>query len=600
MSTEVKLPELGENVSAGDLLKLLVKPGDKIQKDQALMELETDKAAIEVPSPIGGTVSQVHVKEGQKVKVGQLILSVDENGTGAKKEVQRESANGGIAQGATPPKEQPIKTEAPKQAAPQPKTEAKPDPKKTAPKSAGAGKLVEFKLPELGENVTSGDLVKLLIKPGDKVTANQAVLELETDKATIEVPSTIEGTVKAVLVKEGDKVKVGQTIFTAEGGLGEESHVAQAWAESDTGGIGTGGQTPQEQPIGATTKETIEETPAPQPIPRVESVIPDWENEQAVPPAPDVPEQVSRRTGKLPSDVAAAPSVRALAREIGVDITEVKGTGPHGRISFNDVKAHAKRRTQEYEKGAISGRLVSVPLPDFTKWGSVERKPMTGIRRATAEHMQQAWTIPHVTNNDKADITELEELRKTFSKRAEAQGGKLTMTAIALKIVASALKQFPQFASSIDLANEQVVYKSYAHVGVAVDTERGLLVPVIRDVDRKNIIEISVELQQIAQKARERKLKPEEMEGGVFTITNLGGIGGTSFTPIINSPEVAILGMMRSSVEPVYKDGKFEPRLMLPLSLSYDHRIIDGADAARFLRWLCEAFEQPFLLSLQG
>jgi len=586
MSTEVKLPELGENVSAGDLLKLLVKPGDKIQKDQALMELETDKAAIEVPSPIGGTVSQVHVKEGQKVKVGQLILSVDENGSGAKKE----------AAPAPSKQEQPAKVEPPKQATPQPKAE-----KKAAhPKPTGAAQILEFKLPELGENVTSGDLLKLLIKPGDKVTSNQPVLELETDKAAIEVPSTLEGTVKAVLVKEGDKVKVGQAIFTVEGGLGEASHVAQAWAESDTGGIGTGGQTPQEQPIGLTTKETGEQTPAPQPIPRVESVIPDWENEQAVPPAPDVPEQVSRRTGKSPADVAAAPSVRALAREIGVDITEVTGTGTRGRVTEKDVKDHARRRTQDYEKGAVSGRVTSIPLPDFSKWGSVERKPMTGIRRATAEQMQRAWTIPHVTNNDKADITELEQLRKTFSVRAEKQGGKLTMTAIALKIVASAIKKFPQFAASIDMAKEEIVYKNFVNIGVAVDTERGLLVPVIRDVDRKNIIEISVELQQIAQRARERKLKPEDMEGGVFTVTNLGGIGGTSFTPIINSPEVAILGMMRSAIEPVYIDGKFEPRLMLPLSLSYDHRIIDGADAARFLRWLCEAFEQPFLLSLQG
>jgi len=598
MSTEVKLPELGENISAGDLLKLLVKPGDKIKKDQALLELETDKAAIEVPSPVGGTVSQVHVKEGQKVNVGQLILSVDENGAGAKKDADknaaRESANGEVGEGATPPKiEQPMRAESPKPAAQ--------EPKKVAPaKSAGAGTVLEFKLPELGENITAGDLLKLLIKPGDQIATNQPVLELETDKAAIEVPSTIEGTVKTVLVKEGDKLKVGQTIFTVEGTVAEPQ-VAAAHSETGSGDIGTGGQIPQEQPIGSTTKETIEQTPVPQPIPRVESVIPDWENEQAVPPAPDVPPKVSPRTGKLPSDVAAAPSVRALAREIGVDITEVKGTGNRGRITETDVKAHAKRRAQELEKGGLGARGIALaPLPDFGKWGSIERKSMTGVRRKTAEHMQQAWVIPHVTNNDKADITELEELRKTFSKRAEAAGGKLTMTAIALKIVASALKQFPQFAASIDLAKEEVVFKSYVNVGVAVDTERGLLVPVIRNVDQKNIIEISVELQQIAQRARDRKLKPEEMEGGVFTITNLGGIGGTSFTPIINSPEVAILGMMRSSIEPVYIDGKFEPRLMLPLSLSYDHRLIDGADAARFLRWLCEAFEQPFLLSLQG
>jgi pyruvate dehydrogenase E2 component (dihydrolipoamide acetyltransferase) len=613
MSTDVKLPELGENVTSGDLLKMLVKVGDKIKKDQALMELETDKAAIEVPSPVGGVVKQVHVKEGEKVKVGQTILSVEENGTGsAKQAAARESADGGIGQGATPPKAEQPKPEAPKQQK-QPVTaiNARPaeppaPPKKQGAPPSGKSQVVEFALPELGENISSGDLLNVLIKVGDRVEVDQAVVELETDKATIEVPSTIAGTVKSVLVKPGQKLKVGTPIFTAET-TAEQPQTAEAYGETGTGGIGTGGQVPQEQPIGSSTEETVEKTPAPKPIPRLEGEdrtpkIPDWENETAPPPAPDVPEQISQRTGKSPADVPAGPAVRALAREIGVDITEVKGSGDRGRVTPADIKAHARRRAQEYERGVVSGgRLVATaPLPDFSKWGSVERKPMTGIRRKTAEHMGQAWAIPHVTNNDKADITDLEQLRKTYSKRAESAGGKLTMTAIALKIVGSAIKQFPQFGASIDLAKEEIVYKGYVNVGVAVDTERGLLVPVIRDVDKKNIIELSVELQQIAQRARDRKLKPEEMEGGVFTITNLGGIGGTSFTPIINSPEVAILGMMRSNIEPVYIDGKFEPRLMLPLSLSYDHRLIDGADAARFLRWLAEAFEQPFLLSLQG
>src|SRR3954469_4854006 len=601
MSTEVKLPELGENISSGDLLKMLVKVGDKIKKDQALLELETDKAAIEVPSPIGGTVQQVHVKEGQKVNVGQLILSVEENGTGAasKQAVAKESPEGGVAQGATPPK-----IEYPPAKAVNARPAEATAPKASAPKKT-ASQIVEFKLPELGENISSGDLLSVMVKVGDKVEVNQAVLELETDKATIEVPSTIAGTVKSVLVKPGTKIKVGTAIFTAEIS-GEQPQTAEAFGETGTGGIGTGGQTPQEQPIGESTQETIEQTPAPKSIPRMDAApsapsVPDWENEVAPPPAPEIPEQVSSRTGKSPAEVPAGPAVRALAREIGVDITEVKESGVRGGVTPQDVKAHAKRRAQEFDRGVVGGRLVAAaPLPDFSKWGSVERKPMTGVRRKTAEHMSQAWSIPHVTNNDKADITALEQLRKTYTKRAEAAGGKLTITAIALKIVASALKQFPQFAASIDVANEQIVYKSFAHIGVAVDTERGLLVPVIRDVDKKNIIEISVELQEIAHKARDRKLKMEEMEGGVFTITNLGGIGGTSFTPIINAPEVAILGMMRSAYEPVYVDGKFEPRLMLPLSLSYDHRLIDGADAARFLRWLCEAFEQPFLLSLQG
>jgi pyruvate dehydrogenase E2 component (dihydrolipoamide acetyltransferase) len=588
MSTEVKLPELGENISSGDLLKMLVKVGDKIKKDQAVMELETDKAAIEVPSPIGGTVQQVHVKEGQKVKVGQLILSVEENGTAAK-QATKEAAP--VAEKIEQPPAKAVNTRPAEAAAP-----TKPASAKTA-----TSQIVEFKLPELGENISAGDLLSVLVKVGDTVEVNQAVLELETDKATIEVPSTIAGVVKSVLVKPGTKIKVGTPIFTAETS-GVQPQTAEAFGETGTGGLGTGGQPPQEEPIGFTT-ETVEQTAAPKQVTSASSTpsVPDWENETAPPPAPEIPEQISSRTGKSPAEVPAGPAVRALAREIGVDITEVKGSGPRGRVTPGDVKAHAKRRAQEFDRGVVGGRLVAAaPLPDFSKWGSVERKSMTGVRRKTAEHMSQAWSIPHVTNNDKADITALDQLRKAYTKRAEAAGGKLTMTAIALKIVASALKQFPQFAASIDVANEQIVYKSYAHIGVAVDTERGLLVPVIRDVDKKNIIEISVELQEVAQKARDRKLKMEEMEGGVFTITNLGGIGGTSFTPIINAPEVAILGMMRSSIEPVYVDGKFEPRLMLPLSLSYDHRLIDGADAARFLRWLCEAFEQPFLLSLQG
>jgi pyruvate dehydrogenase E2 component (dihydrolipoamide acetyltransferase) len=589
MSTEVKLPELGENITSGDLLKLLVKVGDKIQKDQALMELETDKAAIEVPSPIGGVVKQVNVKEGEKVKVGQAILIVEENGAGASKPAAPKEAAP-----AAPPKIEPP----PAKAANARPTETPAPPKPAAPK--GSGQLVEFKLPELGENIASGDLLNVMVKVGDRVEVNQPVLELETDKATIEVPSDIAGVVKSVLVKPGGKIKVGTPIFTAETS-GEQAQTTETSGDAGTGGLGTGAQPPQEQPI---DDETSARPGSPQSSPRTDAQVaspkvPDWENESMPVPAPDVPEQVSSRTGKSPAEVPAGPAVRALAREIGVDITEVKGSGPRGRISPADVKAHAKRRAQEYERGG--GRVIAaVPLPDFTKWGSIEKKPMAAVRRKTAEHMQQAWTIPHVTNNDKADITALEQLRKTYTKRAEAAGGKLTMTAIALKIVASALKQFPQFAASIDVANEQIIYKSYAHIGVAVDTERGLLVPVIKDVDKKNIIEISVELQQIAQKARDRKLTMEEMQGGVFTITNLGGIGGTSFTPIINAPEVAILGMMRSAYEPVYIDGKFEPRLMLPLSLSYDHRLIDGADAARFLRWLCEAFEQPFLLSLQG
>jgi pyruvate dehydrogenase E2 component (dihydrolipoamide acetyltransferase) len=303
----------------------------------------------------------------------------------------------------------------------------------------------------------------------------------------------------------------------------------------------------------------------------------------------------------------AAPSVRRTARELGVNVNQVAGTGPGGRISAEDVKAHVKRllssggpRSSPQEPAMLPGPPAPA-LPDFTKWGEIERKPMRPVRRKTAEHLAQAWAaIPHVTQCDKADVTDLEALRKRYEKHVESAGGKLTLTAIALKVVASALKRFAQFNASIDVAAQELVLKKYVHVGVAVDTERGLLVPVIRDVDRKSIIELSTELAQAAEKARDGKLTLEEMQGGCFTITNLGGLGGTYFTPIVNLPEVAILGVSRAQMEPVWRDGSFQPRLMLPLSLSYDHRVIDGADGIRFLRFVAEALEQPFVLSLHG
>ncbi len=409
----------------------------------------------------------------------------------------------------------------------------------------------EFKLPSLGENIESGDVLKVLVSAGDKIEKEQTVVELETDKAAIEVPSPVSGIVSAVHVHEGEKAAVGQLILTVE-------------------------------------TDGAAEAPPPPP----EAVKP-----QAEPPEAEAETPASPDNGEGVS-IAATPSVRRLAREIGVDLQAVKGTGRDGRISVANVKAHAKSALQG--RGAAAP-VPPVPLPDFTKWGKVERRPMSGVRRATGAHLSRAWaTIPHVTQCDKADITVLEKLRKRYGKKAEAAGGKLTVTAIILKLLASALKVFPQFNASVDAANEEVIYKEYVHIGVAVDTERGLLVPVIRDVDRKNIIRLSVELSEAAGKAREGKLSIDEMRGGSMTITNLGGIGGTYFTPIINAPEVAILGVSRGGVEPVHIDGEFQPRLMLPLSLSYDHRLIDGADAARLLRWLAEALENPFLAFLEG
>ena len=469
--------------------------------------------------------------------------------------------------------------------------------------------MTDFMLPELGENITAGDVVRVLVSPGDTVKKDQPLLELETDKATIEVPSTVTGTVKEIKVKQGEKIKVGQVVLTVEdggaaapaksaqedkpkpqptgapeeGGLSQQmpearrapaaassdtAAVARADAERDAGKVDTPAEARPKRGEVVDIRGGARSTPAPPPV----------EAEPEGPPPP------------------AAPSVRRLARELGVDIRRVSGSGAAGRISAEDVQSYVKAALSAGGGGAAPAARA---LPDFTKWGEVERKPMSNIRRKTAEHLAAAWaTIPHVTQHDKADITVLEGLRKQYAPRAEKMGGKLTMTAIALKIVATALQKFPQFNSSIDVGRNEIVYKQSIHVGVAADTERGLLVPVIRDVDRKGVLQLAAELGAASEKARAGKLSLDEMSGAGFTITNLGGIGGTSFTPIVNWPEVAILGMSRAAHEPVFVDGQFQPRLMLPLSLSYDHRVIDGADAARFLRWVADAFEQPFVMAL--
>ncbi len=573
--TEFKLPELGENVHQGDLVRLMISPGANISEGQPVMELETDKAVVEVPSSVSGVVKDVRVKQGEKVKVGQVIFTV-ENGAGAKAKPAAEPA-----QEKAPASPAPVKAETPKpQPAPAPVSAPS-----ASPSSSTAA--TEFKLPELGENVHQGDLVRLMVSPGTRVSEGQPVMELETDKAVVEVPCSVNGVVKEVKVKQGEKVKVGQVIFTLE--AGGSSHATSAKTAPAPHTYDDHARATFQAAIVAEGKTEEEALPPDQP--------------QPAPATFGMPAHLEKTAGAEHRDpVPAAPSTRRLARELGVDIYAVQGTGPAGRISEDDVKAYAKSLLSAAAAGGTRATHAAEPaLPDFAKWGKIERVSMRGIRRKTAEHLWEAWsTIPHVTQNDKADITELEQLRAKFAPKAEQAGGKMTVTAIALKVCASALKIFPQFNASIDLGKEEIIYKQYIHIGVAVDTDRGLLVPVIRDVDKKNIVELAAELTQISKKAKEKKLTASDMEGGTFTITNLGGIGGTGFTPIVNHPEVAILGLSRSSMEPVWMDGKFEPRLVLPLSLSYDHRMIDGADAARFLRWVAEAFEQPFLLSVQG
>jgi pyruvate dehydrogenase E2 component (dihydrolipoamide acetyltransferase) len=425
------------------------------------------------------------------------------------------------------------------------------------------------------------------------------VLELETDKATIEVPSSADGRVIEVTVTVGQKVNVGQTILRLEHGAG-----AAASATPATAPVAAPAPPPPTAPAPEPARPSTSVVPAAPVVvermpaePRGSKVV---DISRAVRPPSEPAEPI------LPS-APAAPSVRRLARELGVDIHDVSGTGPGGRISIEDVKAHAKRLITGAQAAAATrahgAALPAEPLPDFSRWGAVERQPLRAVRRKTAEHLTAAWlAIPHVTQHELADVTALEDLRKKYAKTVETAGGHLTFTAIATKIVAAALKAFPQFNAAIDLANDQLIYRKYVHIGIAVDTDRGLLVPVVRDADKKNIVQIAAEITQLSEKARARKISLDEMQGGCFSISNLGGIGGTFFTPLVNSPEVAILGISRAKMEPVYDKatGAFVARLMLPLSLSYDHRVIDGADGARFLRWVAEAFEQPFLLTLQG
>lgn len=465
--------------------------------------------------------------------------------------------------------------------------------------------MKQFVIPELGENINSATIVKVLIKPGDVVETDQSVLELETDKATIEVPSDVSGKVLEVKVNEGDQVEIGQLIFTVEEADGATPVVKEAAATP----------APEAKPEVKPEPVPVQETSAPAEIPAPS---------EAPAPAPVIEEQVAAPVTAAPvvntpvagpkvipvenqppilqNAAPAAPSVRRLAREIGVDVNQVKGTGPGGRILLDDVKLHSKlMHQQRNEAQHIRAEQHQQPLPDFSKYGDVETVAMSNIRQKTAEHLSYAWhTIPHVTQFDKADITQLEEFRKSYAKTAEKFGVKLTVTAILVKIISSAMKTFPQFNASVDMQNKTIVYKKYFNIGIAVDTEFGLIVPVIKNADRMNIIEISKEINALAEKARNKKVGVADLQGGCFTITNLGGIGGTSFTPIVNSPEVAILGVSKGSIEPVYINGKFEPRLMLPLSLSYDHRIIDGADGIRFLRWVIEALENPMKLIIEG
>lgn len=587
MPTEIKLPDVGDNIEKGTVVTVLIQPGDSVTEGQPIIELETDKAVIEVPASASGTVESVAVNVGDSVQIGATLatLSGEAGGSAA----AASPAGGGGDQAASVES-----TPAGGAGDANRRAEAQQDSQKEQAGAAASapaasqgqsGGSQQVTLPDVGDNIEKGTVVAVLVAEGDTVSEGQPVVELETDKAVVEVPANASGTVQSVQVKVGDSVKVGGVLLTLSGGNGGAAPAAAAPAAPAQ---------PESQPekVAQAQQDSQKEQAQPAGAPQAQAAAPTQsgtQNPQTFDGRPVVP---------------AAPSVRRLAREIGVDIHAVHGTGIAGRISEEDVRRTAGTPSVEAQPAASApapSAPQAAPLPDFAKWGNVRREDMSGIRKATVRSMTTAWTtIPMVTHFDKADVTLMEETRKRFGARVEKEGGKLTMTHILMKVVAGALRKFPKFNASLDLGAEQVVYKDFVNIGVAVDTPVGLLVPVVKDADRKNITELVLDLSELAGRARERKLKPDEMQGATFTISNLGGIGGHAFTPIVNSPEVAILGVSRGGMEPVWnkEKGEFEPRNMLPLSLTYDHRLIDGADAARFLRYICEALEDPFLISL--
>ncbi|AIV61143.1 dihydrolipoamide acetyltransferase [Burkholderia pseudomallei] len=530
---EVKVPDIGDYKDV-PVIEVLVKPGDAVEPEQSLVTLESDKATMDVPSPSAGTVKEVKVKVGDAVSQGSLIVLLD----GAQAAAQPAQANGAATSAAQPA--------AAPAAAP-------------APAAAAGGGTVDVKVPDIGD-YKDVPVIEIAVKIGDTVEKEQSLVTLESDKATMDVPSPAAGVVKDIKVKVGDAVSEGSLIVVLEASGGAAASAPQAAA-------------PAPAPA----------APAPAPAP------------QAAPAAAPAPAQAPAPAASGEYRAShASPSVRKFARELGVDVSRVTGTGPKSRITKDDVTAFVKgvmtgQRAAPGAAAALAGggelNLLPWPKVDFSKFGPFEAKPLSRIKKISGANLHRNWVmIPHVTNNDEADITELEALRVQLNKEHEKAGVKFTMLAFVIKAVVAALKKFPTFNASLD--GDNLVFKQYYHIGFAADTPNGLVVPVIRDADKKGLVDIAKEMAELSKAAREGKLKPDQMQGGCFSISSLGGIGGTHFTPIINAPEVAILGLSRGQMKPVWDGKQFVPRLMLPLSLSYDHRVIDGAEAARFNAYL--------------
>jgi pyruvate dehydrogenase E2 component (dihydrolipoamide acetyltransferase) len=549
---EFRLPALGEGIEMATVTGVLVKPGDAIKSGQAVLSVETDKASMEVEADVEGTVEQILVKPGDKIPVGGPVLKFTTAGN------------------TTTPQDPKVERKKPET----PKTE---DPKPQSPPEAES-KKVEFRLPQLGEGIESATVTAVLVKPGDVVKVGQSVLSVETDKASMEVESDVEGVVAQLLIKPGGKLSIGSPIMTL---------TTSAPSRSAAPALQTA--TPQTRPA--------ERNPGP---PAATS------NGFELSTSNRLPQSVSENGTATKTVIPAGPATRRLARELGVHLDEIKGTGRGGRVTLDDVKGFIREERTKVKGPAVApgGMVVNAfalpPLPDFTKFGPVEVREVATLRQTIAKNLTIGWrTMPMVTQHDLADITELEAGRKRIVEAMPKGSPKITMTVLAIKACIAALKEFAHFNSSYDMNAGKLIVKKYFNIGIAVDTERGLVVPVIKDADKKSIRDLAGEMTTLADKARSGKLAIDDMRGGTFTITNLGGIGGTAFTPIVNYPEVAILGLSRSTLQPIVKDGQIVPRLMMPLSFTYDHRVIDGADGCRFVVRLVQLFSDPLRLLME-
>ncbi|CAB3854844.1 Dihydrolipoyllysine-residue acetyltransferase component of pyruvate dehydrogenase complex [Achromobacter dolens] len=537
---QIKVPDIGDFKEV-EVIEVLVAVGDTIKAEQSLITVESDKASMEIPASTGGVVKSISVKVGDKVAEGSVVLEVE------------------AADAAAPAAKEAPKAEAPKQAA----AAAAPAAKAETAAPAASGGPVEIEVPDIGD-FKEVEVIEVMVAVGDTIKAEQSLITVESDKASMEIPASQGGVVKEVKVKVGDKVAKGSVVVVVEGSAPAAAAPA-AKAEA--------APAKSEAPAAKAEAPAVPATPAAGSRPAPAAAL----------------EDANLKPGQLPH---ASPSVRKFARELGVNLSKVKGTGPKDRITADDVRGFVKQALAAGPVAAAGGSadgaalgLLPWPKVDFTKFGPVEAKPLSRIKKISGANLHRNWVmIPHVTNNDEADITDLEALRVTLNKENEKSGIKVTMLAFLIKAVVAALKKFPEFNASLD--GDNLVLKQYYHIGFAADTPNGLVVPVIRDADKKGILQIAQEMTDLSKKAREGKISPADMQGGCFSISSLGGIGGTSFTPIINAPEVAILGVSRSSHKPVWDGKQFVPRLIVPLSLSYDHRVIDGAAAARFNAYL--------------